>query len=427
MNARKLRILILTPVPPWPTHDGWTSCFYHVLVTLKDLGHEVHLLATHSDPDPDLATLRAICPTQYFETPKPPRWRQVIANIGNPIPFSVARYRNAALVDTAERWIRDKQIDVVLIEDLAMAPYGPALRDRCGVPYYIHTHNVDTQLFARFAAQQRNPPMRLAAEWQTQKMRRYEGRALTEADGFSVLSENDREALRHHIPGLAPDVIGIGTDLDRLRDTGELRKSGLVCHVGTLTAQTKLKAMDWFCRKVWPLVRQERPDAVLELVGLVPEREFRGLEGVRVVGRVDDVLPYLHRGRVFIAPQFVGSGVRLKLLDAMATGNAIVCTPVACEGIPFIDGVHALVREEPAGFAAAVCEVLENDALAARLGRNARTLVEKRQSWRAIVPSLERRLQELTEAAADRRARSHVAPAKGPGDTRKTISESARL
>ena len=389
MPAKKLKILVLSPIEPYPPNGGWALVVYNDLVNLRDLGHELYLLANTSNPKAQSKDMECICPTRYFYKLKRPRWWQLVNNVGNPLPFNIARYMNRKLMDAAQEMILRKGIDLVLIEDVAMGTYGSALRESHRVPFFIRGHNIDTQIFRRYLERETNPIVRWLGHWQMRKLVRYEGSVLRSSNGFSMISQSDATELVKVFPELDPAVVGAGTDLEYFQMASGPRLPNLIAHVGSLSAYTKLEAMLWFCRKVLPLIRREIPAVTLQLVGYTPEQAFRKFRGVSVIGRVSDERPYLSRARVFIAPQFVGSGLRLKILNAMATGNAIVCTPLACEGIPLVDGKHAFIRQDEGGFADAVLTLFRDEQLATEVGEKAREMVEKNYNWKTIITRLE--------------------------------------
>lgn len=393
----RLKILVLSPVEPHPPVGGWPNVVYHDILNLLRRGHQVHVLAVSEGAEASAVVMQEHCPTRYFSRPKRPRLRQVVTNLGNRLPLSIARYADFRMLEAASEVIYREGIEIVLAEDVAMAPYGSLLRSRFHIPFFIRAHNVDTEVFGRFVAGKGNPFVRAVAGWQLRKIKAYEGSILESADGFSMISESDAEEARRLFSKLEPVVVGAGADLERLRPPEEVRDSTVIMHLGTLTQFTKLEAMEWFVNEVLPLIRQVRPDVTLELAGSAPPDAFRGVEGVNVLGIVEDEREQLWRGRVFVAPQFVGSGIRLKILNAMASGNAIVCTPVACEGIPLVDGRHALIREEASEFATAVLALLADERQAERLGRNARLLAEECYAWDGIAAQLE---QQLLQAIA---------------------------
>jgi glycosyltransferase involved in cell wall biosynthesis len=327
----------------------------------------------------------------------------MIRNVGNDLPFSISRHFDRRVMGRAVELLETGEFDVVLLEDLAMAPYGPELRERCGVPTYVRTHNIDTQVFERFVEQTKNPLLRPFVRWQLAKMKRCEHDYLAASDGYCVLSEDDVRELCGHFPDLRPIVVGNGTDIGRFVPNDEPRDPDTILHLGSLTDFIKLDDMLWFCREVLPRVRARRPAATLHLIGPPPSQDpFSEFEGVVVHGRVEDDLPYYHRGGIFIAPQFGGGGVRLKIMNAMAMECAIVATRTACEGIDVVDGVHVLLRDDPEAYAGAILELMEDEEKALALGRAGRKLVESRYAWSAIVPILVDDLRAVIERGVGR-------------------------
>ena len=393
----KLRILMLSPCEPCPPHNGWSIVVYYDLLNLCQLGHEVHLLAITYNAHADIKQVRKICPADYFYKPKLPRWLQVIANVGKQLPFTITRHIDGKLLARARELLRSKKFDVVLVEDEVMAVYGPMLREEFGVPFFVRGHNVGTQVLRRFIKNQKNPLVKMLAMRQMSKYAHYEKAVLKASDGFSMITEDDAMEIKRLFPELEPFVVSAGTDLDYFQPSNQPRVPDLIVHVGSLTEFTKLEAMIWFCKSVLPLIRRQRPNVRLELVGRAPAKAFSRFEGVNVLGQLPDIRPYLARGRVFIAPQFVGSGIRIKILNAMATANAIVCTPVACEGIGLVNNQHALIREDAEGFAQAVLSILSDSELAERLGANARKFVEEKYNWKTIVEDLAKLLYKISQ------------------------------
>ncbi len=397
MVTKKLRILMLSPCEPCPPCGGWSIVVYNDLLNLCQLGHELHLLAITYDIHADIEQARKICPADYFYKCKLPRWLQVIANTGKRLPYTITRHFDRKLLARARELLRNSKFDVVLVEDEVMAAYGPVLREEFGVPFFVRGHNVGTQVLQRFVKEQKNPIVKMLAMRQMSKYARYEKAVLDESDGFSMITEADAMELKRLFPELEPSVVSAGTDLDYFQPGNQAREPDLIVHVGSLTAFTKLEAMIWFCESVLPLIRRQRPNVRLELAGYAPAKAFARFEGVNVLGQVPDIRPHLTHGRVFVAPQFVGSGIRLKILNAMATANALVCTPVACEGIGLVNDEHALVREDAEGFAQAVLSILSDNELAERLGAKARKFVEEKYNWKIIVEGLAKLLYQVSQ------------------------------
>jgi glycosyltransferase involved in cell wall biosynthesis len=152
----------------------------------------------------------------------------------------------------------------------------------------------------------------------------------------------------------------------------------------------------WFCRDILPLVQRQIPDAHLTVMGRYPKPEVEALASkqVTVTGGVEDATPFFQRAAVCVVPLRLGSGTRLKILEAFAKGKAVVSTTLGAEGLEAVDGQHLLIADDPASFAAAVVRLLKDADLRQRMGQAARALVEQRYDWRQIVENVERAYEE---------------------------------
>ena len=141
-----------------------------------------------------------------------------------------------------------------------------------------------------------------------------------------------------------------------------------------------------------PGILAQIPDAHFYIVGQQPHVRVQALAehpAVTVTGRVPDVRPYIAGAGVYVVPLRIGGGTRLKVLEAMAMGQALVSTHLGCDGFDFEDGRQVCFADDPAAFAEAAVALLRDRARAADLGRSARAYVEAHFGWDAIVPRLE--------------------------------------
>jgi glycosyltransferase involved in cell wall biosynthesis len=169
-----------------------------------------------------------------------------------------------------------------------------------------------------------------------------------------------------------------------------------------------------FCEHILPLVRARSPQATVTWVGRAPstvQREYAERYGIRMTGYVDDITNHLQAAACCIVPLRAGGGTRLKILDAWAAARAVVSTRVGCEGLDARDHENILIRDDPAEFAAAVCDVLENADLRHGLGRAGRATAEELYDWEHVGDTL---IFEYLEVARHGHSRYDATRGVGP-------------
>jgi glycosyltransferase involved in cell wall biosynthesis len=228
-----------------------------------------------------------------------------------------------------------------------------------------------------------------------------ERRAIAGADIVTVVSPVDAAAIRGLAPGRRIEVVTNGVDTERFDPTavGPLREDpDTIVLVGAMSFPPNVEAAVWLCREVLPVLHRTRPTARVRLIGRDPVPAVRALagDGVEVTGTVDDVRPEIMRGTVVAIPMVSGSGVKNKVLEAMAMARPIVSTTLGIESLDVVDGREVIVADGPAAFAAALDRLLASPIARAALGPAARDYVIEGYSWEACA----RRYRELYEDLA---------------------------
>jgi glycosyltransferase involved in cell wall biosynthesis len=181
-------------------------------------------------------------------------------------------------------------------------------------------------------------------------------------------------------------VVPNGVDVDAF-PWAPVAEGHTIVFTGSLDYLPNVDGLAWFCGDVLPAIRARVPDATLDIVGRNPVDDVVALSrlpGVMLHRDVASVVPHLHQARVAVVPLRLGSGTRLKALEAMAAGVALVGTAVGLEGLAIGSGRHALVADSPEAFADSAVRLLTNDGDASELAAAARRLVEERYRWDVI-------------------------------------------
>ena len=394
-----MHILLLTPQLPYPPHQGTSLRNYNLIAQLAKR-HQVEVLS-FLDEGQSLtaaAPLLEMC-TRVEAVPVPQRTtlRRIGQLLGSHLPDMAWRlwlphYRERLIHRLAE-----VRFDVVQIEAIELAPYLPAIEAAKPRPLIVFDeHNCEWRLQQRAFLTDVRIPWRWPAAWyslvQWRRLRRYEGDICRRVDKVVAVSEADRQGIQAVAPGISIAVVPNWVDLEEYGDYRGAKEEFELVFTGKMDFRPNVDAMLWFCDRVLPLIRRERPSVRLAIVGQRPHprlERLRHMEGVTLTGWVPDVRPYLAGTTVYVAPLRVGGGTRLKLVQAMAMGCAIVATSLAAEGFPIESGKHLLLADTPHEFAAAVVRLLDSPSTRGRLGAEARLFVQSRYGWERLVPQLE--------------------------------------
>ena len=302
----------------------------------------------------------------------------VVGRRGIPLRGRVDTPAAGRLSAEIRRVIATEAIDVVHVRQLPMAAYAPDLGSTPGLLELIDAETL---------ASSRDLAGTLRAAVRGRVARAIERRAVRPFPVVTVVADADAAALRRLVPGTRVEVIPNGVDADRFRPRpDEAVAPGSIAFVGAMSFAPNVAAARWFVAEVLPLLRAHRPDVAVTIVGRDPTAEVTALAGdpsVTVTGAVDDVRPYLAQAAVIVAPMVSGSGIKNKILEAMAMQRPVVATGLAADGLAASVGRDLLVADGTAAFAAAVESLLADPDRAAAIAAAGRALVEQRYTWQA--------------------------------------------
>ncbi len=438
-----MRILFLTPQLPYPPHQGTAMRNYGLIQGLS-AHHQVSLLsfcepAQSLSPDV-LDPLLALCERVETVPAPPPRslLRRALDTLTRPLPDMALRLASTAFAERLTAWLARESFDVVHVEGIEMTPYLNVLlgeeqpiqtqsgaKKGHGPLIIFDDHNCEYMLQRSYAQVDVRIPKRWAGALysliQWQKLRYYEANVCRRAHYVLAVSQTDAEALQRLVPDLDVTVIPNGIDTDQYETyhmdvvpDPEIGQAPALVFTGKMDFRPNVDAVRWFAEAVWPRVRDEVPEARFFAVGQHPHPQLDDLRtdpAVTLTGWVEDVRPYIAGATVYVAPLRMGSGTRLKLLEAMALGQAIVTTRMGAEGLvdagseyapgtarraepamgPVTDDRELVLvdDDDPIAFAHAVTALLRDPARRARLGAAGKAFVKAHYDWRVIIPRLE--------------------------------------
>jgi polysaccharide biosynthesis protein PslH len=390
-----MRILLLTQVLPYPPDSGPKVKTLNVLKYLARKGEVTLVSFVRGDQSRDIEALRAYCAEIHTVEMRREKWRDAFALLRSLLsgqPWMMLRDDRAAMRAQIDALAAARRFDVAHADQLNMAQYA---QRATGARTVLDLHNALWLLYKRLAetTSSRAQKALLNRDWPL--LKRYEGTLCRNFDAVLAVSGEDRAALEDAMGGPRDDllVVPITIDGDAVPAVERAPDASRLLHIGTMYWPPNIEGVTWFLDQILPQIRAARPDVGFDCVGARPpaaltDRNSAGA-GVNVTGYVDDVGPYLRGAAVFVVPLLAGGGMRVKILNALAQGLPIVTTRLGCEGIALEHGVHALIADTPAEFAAATLRLLNDRAAADALGRNARALFEQRYDYRAALKPMD--------------------------------------
>ena len=392
-----MRILYFSPRQCWPRDTGAKLRDYYLASQLAARCTVTYLglrdpSETSSEPpaaESGFAAYHAVERESTYTVSK------LVRGLVGPTPLTVLNYSSARVSRILAEILQAGSFDAVQIEGVHLSAYLPVIRAARSRPVIVSDwHNIESEILHRYS--QVNPsPMRRAYAWRTANLlEQAETKLLGACDVHTVTSERERVRLQARNPAAEIHVIPNGVDVQYFgspeTDPGTPR-TGLL-FAGSMDYSANVDAVVWFVNHIWPALSQEHPALSFAIVGRDPTPEVRALAGdrVSVTGTVPDVRPYYAGALAAVVPLRIGSGTRLKILEAMAAGIPVISTKLGAEGLDVEDGTHLLLADSAGEMIAAVSQLAASPELWLRLSRSGREVVSRLYDWHALTEELYR-------------------------------------
>jgi len=401
-----MRILIVSPVLPYPQTSGFTIRVFQFL-TLLGRRHEVSLLAYGQPGEADKVTaLQKLCAQVDVVPPRTAstsgkRFAQLASTLSWR-SYQTTTHYSPQMQDRLDQLSRRHAFDVIQLETSPLAGF----RFSPDSTVALVEHDIIFELLYRMYKAERSPVRRLYNRLEYAKFRRDEIASWRRVDGCIATSSREVPIIRRHAPGVPIMVAPNGVDGSYFAPSDGRVDENTIVMTGFMKTRPNIDGALYFVNAILPLVLQSKPAANFYIVGGSPPEEIRRLASPQVVvtGEVPDVRPYVHKAAVVVVPLRMGGGTRLKILEGLSMEKAMVSTTIGAEGIDVKHREHLLIADEPAAFADAVVHLLSNPAAGGTLARAGRELVDRTYQWSAVVDRVETFYSELVQSHRQRMA-----------------------
>jgi len=395
-----MKVLFICNKSPWPPKEGGPMAMNMLIEGLVAAGHRVKVLAVNSYK---YHISRAGIPAEYagrtgielIDVDLRIHPVQAFFNLFTRESYHVKRFGSEEFRKRLTAVLREEDYDVVQIETVFMCPYIEAIRQNSRARIVLRAHNIEHRIWQRVAAGTRNPVKRWYLGHLARTLKLYEERITAKVDGILAITPTDAAyfGTMHHRCISIP----YGVDPAGFRVNPEEIEFPSLYSLGSMNWIPNEEGIRWFLTQVWPDVHNQFPGMKYYLAG----REMPGwmrtldLPGVVVCGEVPDAAAFIASRAIMVVPLFSGSGIRIKIIEGMAAGKAVISTRLGAEGIGYTNHENILIADAPCEFFDMISLCAASKEYTLGLGKRARALVEEQYCPAAIVQKMIAFYQEL--------------------------------
>jgi glycosyltransferase involved in cell wall biosynthesis len=390
-----MRILQIANKFPYPAKDGGAIATLSLAKSFALLGHDVTMLALNTSKhytDPAIVPAELASAIRFISVPADTEIRvtKMIRNfLFSRIPYNAERFISKDFEHTLVKLLKEEVFDIIQLEGLYLAPYLDTIRFCTNTKVVMRAHNIEHEIWERTVSQQ-SGIRKLYLRNLAGRIKRMELHYLNLCDAVLPITTRDGDILKKLGCRLPSHVVPMGVNAFELMPDHSHLEFPSLFHIGALDWMPNQEGLIWFFENVWGKILEKHPGLRFYLAGRNAPAKFTSLAypNVEYLGEVDDAYQFIRSKSVMIVPVLSGSGMRIKIIEGMALGKAIVTTPVGTEGISTTHGENIFISSNPSDFAGYICKLVENRELCLKTGENARNFVAEHYDNNAITGSL---------------------------------------
>jgi glycosyltransferase involved in cell wall biosynthesis len=391
-----VKILQLCTKVPFPPKDGGAKGVYAFAHALCTLGHTVTVLAINP-PKHFISNnqIEKIPEGIHIYAEPVDTSAHIFAALKNLLlssqPYQVERFIDSGYRKKLIELLTSNPPDIVQLEGIYLSPYIPVIRQYSKAKIVLRAHNIEFLLWKDIAKQENNIAKKAYYRIQSQRLKEYEISSINKVDGITALTEHDVSSIKRWGQNNTIKLIPFGIPIKP--DTSPyIADKKNILYIGALDWIPNQKAILWFVKQVWPSVIKKHPTCTLHIAGRnappAIARNLKKAEGVHFHGEIDNTEIFFSLGSIMVVPLFSGSGMRVKIVEAMQKGKIILATSKAIEGIPAIPGIHYISANKKNEFRDALRLIFSDCFDLKTLSFNAQSLINEKFNILAITSDL---------------------------------------
>jgi len=397
-----MNILQFCYKPPFPAIDGGAIDMYSIGQGLTNIGHKVKVLTFYSDKNP---FDKKLLPQNYIDTYSPegvyvnlkPNVFDALFYVLIAKSYIVERFVSNKMKNKLIRILKEEKFDVIQIESINLASYIPIIRQYSNAIIGFHCPNVEHLIWQRiYKNEKRNIFKRWYLKNTAQNMKYYERIHINDFDVVFPLTEVDAKYFKDFGCKKPCHAIPIGFDItEDLPDV--MQEENSLFHIGSMNWFPNEQGIKWFLNNVWDKVLEVCENVHFYLAGRNMSTYFANgkWKNVSIVGEVSDSTIFMCSKQIMVVPLLSGSGIRIKILEAMSLSKTVVATSIAAEGIMYENGKNILIADTPEEFAQCIKKLLDDKQYCKQVGNSAAELIKEKYATSEIAKSITQEYDKL--------------------------------
>lgn len=400
-----MKVLFLTYKLPHSQVVGGNRIVFQRIRHLANLGYSVGLISyTDGETEQEKESLNLFLKEMHI-LPQPRRkiWTRFFHDyITQSRPAIMWKLFSREMMRKVADVVEKGQYDLVIAEFSEMGQFIYKNPYLSAVHTIISCHRCITSSYEKYKdIKEVNLRLHLKSLTQIELLKKYEFNMYRSADRILVFTPQDQFMMQYYAPDLAVSILPSGVDVEDLKNKTSIPKEPIILMTGYMKDPANEDGVKWFINHIWPKLREKHPEVKFYIVGANPSSKIKkfGERDSRIIitGQVKDLSPYRARALMLVSPVRLGSGMRTKVLEAMASGLPVVSTSLGVAGIDVQTGINCLVGDTPDLFAQNVEWLLTDKVLREGMAREALTLIHKKYSLETGLNQFEKILKSVVE------------------------------
>jgi glycosyltransferase involved in cell wall biosynthesis len=378
-----VNILVIAPKVPYPPRDGGALATWLPMRGLAKLGHKVSLLAVNTNKhyvsDNQIPSeIRSSINWYSVDTNTNPNAKNALINLFfSRQPYLAERFWTNNFEQKLVSLLSNNEYDIIQCEGPFLLHYLPLIRKQSKAKVIFRAHNVEYEIWERTAAKEKNLLKKIYLKHLSYRIKRFENKLINQYDAIIPITDRDAHQFGKMGNKKPLKVIPAGMEISNTPEPQNFEELK-PCFLGALDWIPNQEGLLWFVHEVWSLIHLNYPSIRFHVAGRNAPANFEekiAVPGIIFHGEVPAADAYLAHFNMLVAPLFSGSGMRVKIIEAMSHGKIVLTTPQGAEGLPCENGKHLLIASTPSEFIALFGKIQTNASLAGSISINARKFV----------------------------------------------------